>query len=423
MNASGAHVPLWEKISWALNDFANNAFALVMVTAVYPLYFRDVVVGELGGGVDSDALWGTAISIGMAVVAVTSPFMGAIADRRRWRKRLLLIYTLVGVVATGCASLVEPGMIMVGLLVVVVGNIAFEGSVIFYDALLPGLVDRRELGRWSGFGWSAGFIGGLLCLIVCLFLAKNGDMSLMFLVVAGWWLLWSLPVHILVKDRMPAPRVLDDGPGVWEQLSQTWRAVRQNRDLTRFFIAFFLYNDGMATTFAFASLYATETMGFSTEDALTMLMAVQVTGVRGAVSLGFVADRIGHARTIAMTLVVWCVIVVAAYLVTTPEAFWVVALTVGVVMGATQSASRGFLASGAPPQEAGELFGFKAVAGRFSAVLGPLLFGWVSQWSGSQRIAILTVGVFFLGGLILMLTVKDERARLVMPSQAEERSD
>jgi len=298
--------------------------------------------------------------------------------------------------------------------VVVVGNIAFEGSVVFYDALLPGLVDRREFGRWSGFGWAAGFIGGLLCLVLCLYLAKSGDLSMIFIVVAAWWMFWSLPVHILVKDRMPAPKRAEDGPGVWAQLSQTWRTVRQNKDLTRFFIAFFLYNDGMATTFAFASLYATETMGFSTEDALTMLMAVQVTGVVGAVGLGFVADRIGHARTIAGTLVVWCGIVVAAYLVTTPGAFWAVALTVGVVMGATQSASRGFLASVAPPQEAGELFGFKAVAGRFSAVLGPLLFGWVSQWSGSQRVAILTVGVFFVGGFILMTTVSDERARLDM---------
>jgi len=312
-------------------------------------------------------------------------------------------------------------MVMAGLLVVVVGNIAFEGSVIFYDALLPGLVERRELGRWSGLGWSAGFIGGLLCLVLCLYLAKAGDMSMIFVVVAAWWMLWSLPVHLFVRDRMPPPR--QNGPGVWTQLTNTWKAVRQNKDLTRFFIAFFLYNDGMATTFAFASLYATETMGFTTEDALTMLMAVQVTGVVGAVSLGFVADRIGHARTIAATLVVWCGVVVAAYLVTTPGAFWLVALTVGLVMGATQSASRGFLASVAPPEEAGELFGFKAVAGRFSAVLGPLLFGWVSQWSGSQRTAILTVGVFFVGGFLLMTTVNDTRARLVTPGGEEEGSD
>ena len=219
----------------------------------------------------------------------------------------------------------------------------------------------------------------------------------------------SLALGFMVPE--PAARdVGPDAPNALKQALSTLTRIRRNPDLFRFFIAFFLYNDGIATTIAFAGLYATQTLGFSAQETIVLIGAVQVAGVVGALSLGHLADRFGHARMIVLTLWVWVALMLVTYNVTSQAAFWGVALGVGLVMGATQSASRGFLATVAA-SDAGELFGFKAVAGKFSAILGPLIFGVVSQWTGSQRPALLAVGSFFVFGLFLMLRVDETRAR------------
>ncbi|MGM0575458.1 MAG: MFS transporter [Myxococcota bacterium] len=401
---------LRERIAWAVNDVANSAFALVIVTAVYPLYFSGVVVPEDAPTGRGDALWGYGISASMALVALSSPLMGALADHRRWRKHLLLAYTLVGGAATAGLGLVGPGMVGLGLLLLVVGNVAFEGSLVFYDALLPGVAPRERIGRWSGIGWASGYLGSLGCLFACVPLVEAERFDLVFALVGAWWVLWSLPLFLVVRDR--APTLEPGGPSVWRRLAATFRRIRGNRHLSRFFVAFFLYNDGIATTIAFASLYASKTLGFGQSEIMMLLAAVQVSAAVGAFLLGFVADRIGHGRTISMTLVVWCGVVLSAYLVTEKSTFWAVAIAVGFVMGATQSASRGFLAAASATGESGELFGFKAVAGKFSAVLGPLVFGAVSEATGSQRLAVLAVGAFFVVGLLLMLRVDEDKARL-----------
>jgi len=395
-----------ERLAWCLNDVANSAFSLVMVTAFLPVYFRQVIAEGVEPG-RADALWGYAVSGAMAVVALSSPMMGALADRRSWRKRLLILYTLVGVIATASWSAVEPGAVVAGLVLFAIANVMFEGSLVFYDALLPGLVEPARIGRWSGYGWSMGYIGSLGCLALALVFVDSGQAGYVFPLVAVWWLVWSLPLFLGVRERGAAAPA--DQGGVWRQLRATFRRIRRNRDLSRFFLAFFLYNDGIATTIAFAGLYATQTLGFTATETIVLIGAVQIAGAAGAFTLGFVADRVGHARTIVATLYAWIGLMVAAYLATTQGAFWGVALGVGLVMGATQSASRGFLARVAGAGAA-ELFGFKAVAGKFSAVLGPLLFGVVSQATGDQRTALLSVGVFFVAGLALMRGVDERRA-------------
>lgn len=406
--STGQGGSLTERISWALYDVANSAFSLVMITAVFPLYFSGVIAADTSPG-SADALWGTAIAAAMAVVAVTSPLVGALADRRRWRKRLLAAYLGVGVLATAGTAWLEPGDVALALGLLVLADIAFEGGLIFYDALLPGLVEPRRVGRWSGIGWGLGYLGSMVCLVLCLPWVEAGRFDDVFLLVAFWWLVWSLPLFLAVSDRAPVPPARTES--VFAQLATTWRRIRANRPLSRFFLAYFLYNDGIATTIAFAALYASQTLGFSAADTLKLLVVVQLSAAFGAFGLGVLSDRLGHARVIVATLVVWCAVILAAVLVTSEAGFWVVALVVGFVMGATQSASRGLLASIVPTEEAGELFGFKAVAGRFSAVLGPLAFGWISATTGSQRVALASIGLFFLGGLYLLRGFREEDAR------------
>jgi UMF1 family MFS transporter len=398
-----------ERIAWCLNDVANSAFSLVMVTAFLPVYFRQGIAEGVEPG-RADALWGYAVSSSMVLVALTSPVLGALADRRGWRKRLLMLYTVIGVLATAAWYAVEPGQIAIGLGLYVLANAMYEGSLVFYDSLLPGLVGPERLGRWSGYGWSMGYLGSLGCLAFALALVKGGQVLWIFPLVACWWGLWSLPLLTLVREP-PAVPARDAAWGVWRQLRETVARIRRNPDLARFFVAFFLYNDGIATTIAFAGLYATQTLGFSAEETIVLIGGVQVTGAVGAFVTGHLADRFGHARMIVVTLVGWVALMIVTYLVTTQGAFWGAAMGIGLVMGATQSASRGFLATVAGTG-AGELFGFKAVAGKFSAILGPLVFGLVSQATGDQRPALLAVGLFFVAGLVLMLGVDERRALL-----------
>lgn len=400
---------LRERIAWALNDVANSAFALVIITAIFPLYFAGVVVGPDAPPGRADQLWGYGISTAMALVAISSPLMGTLADRRGWRKQLLLAYTLTGVAATAFMASLGPGQVALALVLLIIADVAFEGSLVFYDALLSSIAPPSQIGRWSGIGWAAGYLGSIVCLGAAAFFATSGDLPPVFFIVAGWWLLFSLPLFALVHDR--APRDPAVPPAVFASLLATFRRIRKSRSLSRFFLAFFLYNDGVATTIAFASLYASTTLHFDQTEILTLLAAVQVSGAVGAFSLGLLADRIGHARTIILTLLVWCGVILAAAFVTEKSTFWAVGLAVGFVMGATQSASRGFLAAVAEAGEAGELFGFKAVAGKFSAVLGPLIFGTVSRVTGNQRHALLAVGTLFVLGTLLMLTVDEEAAR------------
>lgn len=400
-----SHPGTWERWAWCLNDMANSAFALIMVTAIFPIYFTDVLVGDEAEGI---ALWGLTISLSMAFVAISSPLMGALADRRAWRKRLLAVYTLVGVCATAACALLDPGMWVLAMIVVGFANLGFEGSVVFYDALLPGLTTPERMGRWSGFGWGTGYLGSMVCLLLCLPIATEGDIRHVFLLVAVWWAVFSLPLFVKVKERTPAR--LEAG-GAFAELCTSLGRIKRNKDLRRFFLGFFLYTNGISTTVAFAALFAKGELGFDMASTIKLLLLVQLAGAVGAFGLGVVADRIGHVRTIVGTLVVWCVLILAAYFVETQGDFWWIAGGIGLVMGATQSCSRGFLAAVVSEERAGEYFGFKAVAGKGSAVIGPALFGWVTFVTGSQRPAILAIGVLFVAGLVLMLGVNEARAR------------
>ena len=186
--------------------------------------------------------------------------------------------------------------------------------------------------------------------------------------------------------------------------------IRRNPDLSRFFLAFFLYNDGIATTVAFAAIYAKNELNFDMASTIKLLITVQLSAAVGSFVLGFVADRVGQVRTIIGTLFVWCALITAAYFVEQATHFWFVAIGVGLVLGATQSCSRSFLAATVSKERAGEYFGFKAVAGKFSAMIGPLLFAFITYVTGSQRPAILSIGLLFVLGLILMFRVNEERA-------------
>lgn len=406
--------------SWALFDAANSAFPLVMTTAVFVLYFKNVVVGGSDPG-HSDFLWGLSLSISAALVALSSPLIGAVADVYGARKRVLFGYTVLAICATLMLSFSGPGMIIFAMFFYILANAGFEGGMVMYGSLLPAVATQENTGRLSGIGWGLGYIGGLFCLLLTMGWATNEQVPIVIRFVALWFAVLSIPMFLFVPE--PAkPKSTTRQP--YRALKETIAMVAQNRGLKLFFIAYLIYNDAIITVFSFAAPFATDVLHFSFKDVILLVAGVQVTGAIGAFAFGFLSDKIGHIRTITFSLALWIAVTTGAFLVALDlplwhhgdadaaialrqNIFWVLGLLVGFTMGATQSSSRAFLAVVSPQAISGRLFGLYAVAGRFSAVLGPLLFGAISYLTGSKAWSVLSLVVFFIVGAALILRVKE----------------
>lgn len=419
-----AKKPFVPAASWALFDAANSAFPLVMTTAVFVLYFKNVVVGGDDPG-RSDFLWGLSLSISAALVAFSSPFIGAVADVYGARKRVLLAYTVLAIGATLALSFSGPSMILFAMVFYILANAGFEGGMVMYGSLLPSVATSENTGRLSGIGWGLGYIGGLLCLLVTMPWATSGQVPTLIRFVALWFAVLSLPMFFFVPEP-PRPSEVDRTP--FRALKDTLKMVGNNRGLRLFFIAYLIYNDAIITVFSFAAPFATDVLGFTFKEVILLVAGVQITGAIGAFAFGFLSDKIGHVRTIRWSLALWVFVTTGAFLTALElpiwqeaaaadaqtlrqNVFWVLGLLVGFTMGATQSSSRAFLAVVSPEAISGRLFGLYAVAGRFSAVLGPLLFGTISYLTGSKAWSVLSLLIFFVVGAVLIAGVREDEVR------------
>lgn len=410
--------------SWALFDAANSAFPLVMTTAVFVLYFKNVVVGGDDPG-RSDFLWGLSLSISAAIVALSSPLIGAVADVYGARKRVLLAYTVLAIGATLALSFAGPGMIIFAMLFYILANAGFEGGMVMYGSLLPSVATSDNTGRLSGIGWGLGYIGGLICLLLTMGWATGGQVPTAVRFVALWFAVLSLPMFLFVPEP-PRPDAVVRAP--YRGLMDTLRIVAKNKGLRLFFIAYLIYNDAIITVFSFSAPFATDVLGFTFKEVILLVAGVQITGAIGAFVFGFLSDKIGHVRTIRWSLALWIFVTTGAFLTALElplwqevneagvstlrqNIFWVLGLLVGFTMGATQSSSRAFLAVVSPEAISGRLFGLYAVAGRFSAVLGPLLFGTISYFTGSKAWSVLSLLIFFVVGALLIAGVQERKVR------------
>lgn len=427
-------------ISWILYDGASNAFPLVMISAVYVLYFKQVVVGGDDPG-RGDALWGLTLSASALIVAITAPFMGTLADVRAWRKRLLAIYTAISIISTLALGFSAEGMVLWAMVFVTIGNATYEGTNAFYSSLLPWVAPRERMGRVSGYGWAVGYLGGLGCLAIALSFALKGQMRAVIFIVAAWYAIFSVPLFLFVREGEPQRSEGGLVQEVSRHLGEGITLIRKHRDLALFFIAYFIYNDAIVTTFAFAAPFATDELAFSNSGIIGLIMGIQISGALGAFTLGHLADKIGSARTIQLTLVLmffaglaalWCAWQAhllfdefggAAQLELSGDQlglarlravqiiFGGVGLGFGLFMGAAQAASRSFLASTVPAERTGEFFGFLGLVGRFSAVIGPLLFGGLSLMTGAKMWSVASLALMFLVGLVILSFVNEGRLR------------
>jgi UMF1 family MFS transporter len=406
--------------SWALYDFANSPFTTLVVTFVYATYFTQAIADDPIGGT---ALWSRGVTITALVVAFSSPFLGALADRGGYRKLFLLIATVVCAASTAALYPVLPGEVMTALILVVVANIAYELGTVFYNAFLPDISPPHKIGAISGWAWGAGYVGGLLALVLSLFAliqpetpwfgfsTENGEnVRATNLLVAAWFLVFSVPLVLFVREDKSAisgtGQVMRDTA---RQLRGTLGALREHRQIVRFLVARLIYNDGLVTVFAFGGIYAAGTFGFTLAQVLMFGVAINVTAGAGAIAFGYLDDKLGAKHTLFISLYGLIAATVMAVFATSAAWLWFAGLLIGIFVGPNQSASRSLMGRFVPHDKENEFFGFFAFSGKLTAFAGPFLLGVLTQWSGSQRVGVSVVLAFFVLGLLLLMRV-DEQA-------------
>ncbi|HEY6952220.1 MAG TPA: MFS transporter [Bacteroidota bacterium] len=403
-------------VSWTLFDFANTAYSVIVVTVIYNRYFTNHVAGG------RQWLWGLAVSISMICAAALSPPLGAIADFSRGRKRFLFYFTLASVVCTALLFFVREGMVLLGLLLFVIANIGFEGGLVFYDAFLPRITSKKTYGRVSGYGFAMGYLGALAVLVIVNFMlppTTDPDyllyVRLSFVVAAAFFMLFSLPMFIGVPEpegtNAPLSSFIRNGISQSKRTFQALFIRREYPSIARFLVAFFIYNDGILTVIVFAGIFAEKILNMNDKDIIFFFATVQTSAILGSVVFGVITDKIGPKKTITITLVLWILVCCAAFFIRSLTMFYFVAFGAGIAMAASQSASRSLMALLTPREHEAEFFGFyDGLCGKASAVIGPLVYGIVSDLT-DERIAILFIAVFFVAGLVLLQGVVEPRRK------------
>ena len=412
--------------AWAMYDWANSAFMTTIVAAVFPIYFSRVVAAGLQPA-EATGRFALATTVALSIVAVLSPFLGALADCSGSKKRLLGAFMGLGVLATACMFFIRQGDMLLALVLFILGNIGATGSFVFYDSLLPHIAAPKEIDRVSTAGYALGYVGGGLLLLVNLAWIQVPElfgiagaglaMRLSFLSVAVWWLGFSIPLF----RRVPEPRrglEADEEIGVramraaLTRLAETLRELRTYRQAFLMLMAFLVYNDGIGTIIRMATTYGTE-IGIPQGALITALVLVQFVGIPFAFLFGQIASRVGPKRSIFLALVVYTGVSVLGYFMQTAAHFYALAILVGMVQGGSQALSRSMFAGMIPRHRSSEFFGFFGVFEKFAGIAGPAVFALTIWATGSSRNAILSVIFFFVAGGILLWFVDVEDGQKV----------
>ena len=410
-----------EVFGWAMYDFANSGYTTVVLTAVFAAYFVGAVAG---GAVWATFAWTAALSVSHAVVMVTMPLMGAWADRHAAKKRLLVLSTVGCVLATASLAWVGPGAVALAVVLIIASNVCFAWGESLIAAFLPELARPSAMGRVSGWGWSLGYVGGMLslglCLAYVLWAQGQGQPASAFvpvtmLITAVVFALAASLTLVLLKERARASAPTGERQGFRASLSQlrrTFLEARQYRDFMWLLACAVAYQGGVAVTITLAAIYAEQVIGFVQQETMVLIFVLNIAAAVGAFVFGYGQDRLGHKNALALTLLGWIVTCVLAALTTTKGGFWYAAAIAGVCMGSSQSSGRAMAGLLAPPSRSAEFFGLWTFATRLASIIGPLTYGvitWVTE--GNQRLAIASTGLLFLLGLMLLLPVNLERGR------------
>lgn len=404
-----------EIFAWAVYDFGNSAYTTLIITFIYSAYFTQAIAPDPDRGA---ILWSRAVNVAALCVALISPVAGAIADYSGRKKLFLLASSLLCIGSSALLFFPGRGDVVPALVLFTIGTVGFESGYVFYNSFLPEISTRETIGRVSGLGQGLGYFGGLACLVIALFmvrggLPKTGDFHVRAttLLVAAWFLFFALPILIFVRERAPETRLRGRAllTAGFTRVASTIRHLRSYRDAARLIVARMIYNDGLDTVFSFASIFAAATFGMTTEQLIVFGIAINVVSGLGSFALGPVTDRIGAKKTILFTLVMLLVATFIGATTRSMTVFWIAGLLLGSMVGPNQAASRSLLGLVAPEERHAEFFGFFAFSGKLASIAGPLLYGITLSSTGSQRLAMGSIALFFLVGGAVLLTVRDTR--------------
>jgi len=410
-----------EVFGWAMYDFANSGYTTVVITAVFAAYFV--------GGIAQKAEWATfawtaALSTSYAIVMFTMPSIGAYADLRAAKKRLLAWFTGACVVSTAALALAGPGSVALAIALIVISNTFYSYGESLTAAFLPELARADSLGKVSGWGWGFGYFGGMLALGLCLGyviwaqgrgIPAERFVPVTMVITAVLYGLASLATFRLLRERaQPDPQALREGGmrASLRQLHRTFMQARRFRDFMWLMVCLVCYQGGVAVAITLAAIYAETVIGFRQQETMMLIFVLNIAAAAGAFAWGYLQDRIGHKIALGSTLVGWIATCIIAAVTTTKGGFWWAASIAGLCMGSSQSAGRALAGMFAPPKQLAEFYGLWGFAVRLASIIGPLTYGAIT-WStgGNQRMAILSTSVLFLAGLAFLVPVNVERGR------------
>jgi UMF1 family MFS transporter len=426
------------RTAWYLYDFGNSAYAAVIILAIYSAYFKEAVVG----GAEGSRLWGIAVAIAMLVTVVISPVLGAVADRLAIKKRMLAVFTAMSILFTACLFFVGAGDVFIGMAFFILAEIGYRAAQVYYDAMLPEIAPRNEIGRISGRGWAIGSLGGILCLAVVLplvvLVGGNFVLRLTMVITALWYLLSALPLLLFVPEKA-RPKPLAPGESIWTVgFRQLWATVRQlgrHREYLKFMIAFVVFNDGVMIALDFAAIIGAVLFGFERDQLIVLIILVQATNVVGAYAFGQMTDWMSAKSALMVSLAIMFAAVLWLEFNDEPAMFYAIGAVAGFAIAGLQSVSRSMVAKLVPVGRSGEFFGLFAVAGRSSSVIGPFLFGLAAAdgaaWYAGQgmeahaaeqagmHLAIYVILAFLAVGGILLAFVREDEGAAFAEASAE----
>ncbi len=436
-----------ERWAWYLYDFGNSAYAAVVLLAIYSAYFQGTVVG----GAEGSRLWGIALGIAMLFVAVTAPILGTLADFSGSKKKFLFFYTALCVIFTGLLFFVQAGTVVIGVLFFVLAEIGYRSAQVFYNALLPEIASQEEMARVSGDGWAIGSLGGILCLLPVLaaimFIGGKAlpsglvvRLSLVF--TALFYAVASIFLFVNLKERAK-PQAMPEGHNyislAFERLGKTISEVKSFREFIKFIIAFLIFNDGILMALDFAAILGAVLFGMDQQQLIIFMIIVQVTSVVGAYLFGLWAHDFGEKKSLVAAVLLMFGVIIWMFFNKTLLGFFFIGGVAGFALTGVQSVSRTLVGSFSPPGKSAEFYGFFAVAGRTSSFIGPTVFGllvgsfakmFAERGENAQflwfqvldtgstaaeqhghRLAVLSIAVFLLIGLVMLLFVNDKKGR------------
>lgn len=410
-----------EVFGWAMYDFANSGYTTVVITAVFAAYFV--------GGIAQKAEWATfawtaALSVSYAIVMLTMPSIGAYADLRAVKRRLLMITTAGCVVATAALALAGPGSVVLAIVLIIISNTFFAWGESLTAAFLPELARPDAMGKVSGWGWAFGYFGGMLALGICLgyviWAQGQGIKAEQFvpvtmLITAVIYGAASLVTFRLLGERaQPNPAAMQQSGlrASLARLRNTFAQARQFKDFMWLLACAVFYQGGVAVAITLAAIYAEQVIGFLPQETMVLIFVLNFAAAAGAFGWGYFQDRVGHKLALGITLVGWMATCVIAAITTTKGGFWYAAAIAGVCMGASQSAGRAMAGMLAPRAQIAEFYGLWTFATRLAGIIGPLSYGAITWMTGGdQRTAILCTSVLFMVGLVLLVPVNMQRGR------------